>query len=149
MIPAAIIKHNLFGIDIDLRAVQLSALTLFLKAKERNRDAQINDNNLACADVLTLNGNRLNRFIYAMQFRPIYEHLLKKLWERLEDITQLGSLMRLEKEIDAMIDAERARYIREGRQLNLFGDTQKEFEFEAAQEEYWEILSKPINPGIR
>src|SRR5438093_2845596 len=32
-IPQFIIAHNLFGIDIDLRAVQLSALTLYLKAK--------------------------------------------------------------------------------------------------------------------
>ena len=30
-IPASIIANNIYGIDIDLRAVQLSALTLFLK----------------------------------------------------------------------------------------------------------------------
>jgi len=35
-IPAAILEYNLFGIDIDLRAVQLSALTLYLKAKALN-----------------------------------------------------------------------------------------------------------------
>ena len=32
-IPAAILANNLFGIDIDLRAVQLAALALYLKAK--------------------------------------------------------------------------------------------------------------------
>ena len=35
-IPASILANNLFGIDIDLRAVQLSALTLYLKAKGLN-----------------------------------------------------------------------------------------------------------------
>jgi hypothetical protein len=35
-IPAAILAHNLHGIDIDLRAVQLSALTLYLRAKTLN-----------------------------------------------------------------------------------------------------------------
>ncbi len=34
-IPAAILANNLFGIDIDLRAVQLAALALYLKARSR------------------------------------------------------------------------------------------------------------------
>jgi len=147
-IPSAIIKNNLFGIEIDLRAVQLSALTLYLKAKDMNKDARITDSNLACADVLALNGSRLTRFIRAIQFRPIYERLLKKLWERLEEINQLGSLLRLEREIDAMITAERVRFDRKGRQLDLFGAVQKEFEFEAAQNEYWEILATQLLQSI-
>ena len=101
-IPAAIIQHNLFGIDIDLRAVQLSALTLYVKAKRMNKQAVISDHNLACADVLPLDGARLGTFIREMSFRPIYERLIRKLWERLEEINQLGSLLRLEKEIGAM-----------------------------------------------
>src|SRR3990172_5025705 len=32
-VPAAILRHNLYGVDIDLRAVQLAALSLFIKAK--------------------------------------------------------------------------------------------------------------------
>lgn len=40
-IPAAIIANNLHGIDIDLRAVQLSALTLYLKAKTLNPKVQL------------------------------------------------------------------------------------------------------------
>lgn len=55
-IPAAIIANNLFGMDIDPRAVQLSALALLLKARRVNPAAAITDHNLACADVLSLNG---------------------------------------------------------------------------------------------
>ena len=61
-IPAAIIANNLYGIDIDLRAVQLSAMTLYLKAKELNQASRVTDSHLACADVLALNGERLNAF---------------------------------------------------------------------------------------
>jgi hypothetical protein len=139
-IPAAIIQHNLFGIDIDLRAVQLSALTLYFKAKRINKKAQITDHNLACADVLPLNGARLGSFIKEMQFRPIYERLLRKLWSRLEDINQLGSLLRLEAEIEALVAEEKIRYEREGRQLDLFRDVTVDFESEAAREEYWGIM---------
>ena len=61
-IPAAILANNLFGIDIDLRAVQLSALALYLKARswqpaggQRNTQHAIRAN-LACADVRPLDG---------------------------------------------------------------------------------------------
>lgn len=147
-IASAIVKNNLFGIDIDLRAVQLSALTLYLKAKSTNPNASLSDNNLACADVLAINGVRLDKFLSEMQFRPIYERLLRRLWEKLGDITQLGSLLRLESEIGSLIEVERRRFLQEGRQLDMFGKVQQEFEFEAAQEEYWQIMEGQLIQGL-
>ncbi|MDD5368161.1 MAG: N-6 DNA methylase [Anaerolineaceae bacterium] len=143
-IPATIIKHNLFGIDIDLRSVQLSALTLYLKAKSLNKLAQIDDHNLACADVLPFEGQRLGLFIREMQFKPIYERLLRKLWEKLEDINQIGSLLRLESEIQSLIKEEQKKFDQEGRQLDLFRDVTALYESEAAKAEYWEILADQI-----
>ena len=112
-IPAAIIEHNIFGIDIDLRAVQLSALALYLKAKSLNPKAQITGSNLACADVMPLNGARLGTFLREARFtRPVYERLIRALWERLRDVSQVGSLLRLEREMGALIAQEQARYAR-------------------------------------
>ncbi|MCL4487038.1 MAG: BREX-1 system adenine-specific DNA-methyltransferase PglX [Chloroflexi bacterium] len=143
-IPAAIIANNLFGIDIDLRAVQLSALTLYLKAKELDKDAAITDSNLACADVLALNGERLNAFVREMNFnKPAYERMIRALWARLKDINQLGSLLRLEEEIAGLVKQERELYDREGRQPDLFGERAR-FEGEAAQEEYWDIVEAQL-----
>ena len=62
-IPAAIVAHNLHGIDIDLRAVQLSALTLYLKAKTLNPKAMLKESRLACADIHMLDGSRLQEFL--------------------------------------------------------------------------------------
>lgn len=143
-IPAAIIRNNLFGIDIDLRSVQLSALTFYLKAKSINKSAQIDDHNLACADVLPLDGQRLGSFIREMQFKPIYERLLRRLWEKLENVNQVGSLLRLESEVESIIVEERRRFDREGRQLDLFRDVTEQFEGEAAKAEYWEILAEQL-----
>ncbi len=143
-IPAAILAHNLYGIDIDLRAVQLAALTLYLKAKELNKDATLTASNLACADVLALNGERLNAFIREMGFeRPAYERLIRALWARLKDINQLGSLLRLEAEIESLVAEERARFEREGRQPDLLG-LSTPFEDEAASAEYWGIVSAQL-----
>jgi len=144
-IPAAIIKHNLFGIDIDLRAVQLSALALYLKAKSLNPKARITDSNLACADVCPLDGARLGTFLREAHFtRPIYERLIRALWERLRDVNQMGSLLRLEREIGDLIAQERTRY----QKAPLFAGLPGEFEREAAEEEFWDILSMQIIQGL-
>lgn len=144
-IPAAIIANNLFGIDIDLRAVQLSALTLYLKAKALNKNARITDSNLACADVLPLNGARLGTFIKEMRFtRPVYERLIRALWARLQDVNQLGSLLRLEKELGELIEAERARY----QELPLFAGMPGEFEREAAADDFWNIIFVQVIQGL-
>lgn len=148
-IPASIIKNNLFGIDIDLRSIQLSALTLYLKAKSLNPDVQLSEHNLACADILTLDGGKLGAFLREMDFRrPIYERLMRNLWEKLQDIRQLGSLLRLERDLRTLIEAEKERYEREGRQFDMFRDLSEEFEEEAAEERYWEILSRQMIEGL-
>jgi hypothetical protein len=115
-IPAVIVRNNLFGIDIDLRSVQLSALTLYLKARSLNPDATITESNLACADVRFPNGNRLDALVREAGFdRPIYERLVCAAWKRLEKSGVAGSLVRVEAEISELIRYERERYEREGR----------------------------------
>jgi len=144
-ISAAILADNLFGIDIDLRAVQLSALALYLKAKALSPKAQITDSNLACADVLPLDGAKLGAFLREARFtRPIYERLIRALWERLRDVTQLGSLLRLERELGELIAQERAQY----EKAPLFAGLEGEFEREAAEEEFWDIISAQIIQGL-
>lgn len=144
-IPAAIIARNLYGIDIDLRAVQLSALALYLKAKSLNPDAAISDSNLACADVMPLDGARLGAFLREARFsEPIYERLMRKLWDRVRQVNEVGSLLRLERELVALIAEERARYAREP----IFAGLEGEYEAEAAQEEFWGILEAQIIQGL-
>ena len=143
-IPTAILEHNLFGIDIDLRSVQLSALTLYLKAKTLNRAARIRESRLACADVLPLNGPRLETFLREAHFTlPMYERLTRALWTRLWDTGLAGSLVRLEAEISKLIRQERAREAR----LNLgqfFGVTDGDSDPQATEEEFWSIVGDQI-----
>ncbi len=109
-IPAAIIENNIFGIDIDLRAVQLSALTLYLKAKRLNKMAKIRDHNLACADVMPFSTADLGRFIIQMRFsNPIFEKMLRRIREQLGDIQQVGSLLRIERELQSLVEEQRRK----------------------------------------
>nr|WP_233516873.1 BREX-5 system adenine-specific DNA-methyltransferase PglX [Haloferax sp. Atlit-6N] len=53
-IPAKILEHNLYGVDIDLRSCQLSAFNLYLKARtraeEENGDFEMPNVGIVCAD---------------------------------------------------------------------------------------------------
>lgn len=142
-IPAAILEHNLFGIDIDLRAVQLSALTLYLKAKALNPQAVIRQSNLACADIHLLDGKHLLNFLGMMRFtRSIFDRVVRPLWELLKDASQMGSLLRVEQDIAAHIENER-RHISGQAKLQLY-ETQSLFEEEMNEETYRKRLMDQI-----
>ena len=49
-ICSTIFNNNLYGIDIDLRAIQIAAINLFLKAKTYDSNLKITKMNLICAD---------------------------------------------------------------------------------------------------
>ncbi|MCI0695641.1 BREX-1 system adenine-specific DNA-methyltransferase PglX [candidate division KSB1 bacterium] len=148
-IPAAIIRHNLYGIDLDLRAVQLSALTLYLKAKVLNPKAQLVESHLACADIHMLDGDRLKTFLAEAGInRPIYGRILTEMQKRVHDADHLGSLLRLDEEIRALVEKERQRYEREGNILDFFGWSQEQFESEAGRKEFWDILEAQIGQAL-
>ena len=143
-IPASILKNNIFGIDIDLRAAQLSALSLYLRAKRKNKSAEIANHNLACADVLPFSTKDLAKFIIEMKFsNPIFEKMLRGIREQLEDINQLGSLMRVEKEIHDIVDDERKKHLRYRQNKMVetsLAMTLPGMEESLSEAEYYEIL---------
>ena len=148
-IPASVVANNLHGIDIDLRAVQLSALTLYLKAKTLNPRAKLTESRLACAGVHMLDGERLKIFIEDSGLQsPIYRRTLAALREKLQNSEQLGSLLRLEEEIRSVIEKEKDRYEREGRQLDMFGWSAEQFDTEAGRGEFWGVLEAQIGHAL-
>ena len=100
-IPASILANNLFGIDIDLRAVQLAALALYLKAKAKNKLAILNESNLACADVTIFRGKHLSAIANEMPMpKGFTGELLAKFRDSLEEASLMGSLVRLERHVE-------------------------------------------------
>ena len=144
-IPASIVANNLFGIDIDLRAIQLSALTLYLKAKSLNKDAVLTDHNLVSADVLPFRQRDLDAFLAEMKFElPIYERILKALWPKLAEVSDLGSLARLEQDVAEAVQQERGRRAKTERELPLLVGLMDGDSPAAAADEQWEIIENQI-----
>jgi Eco57I restriction-modification methylase len=148
-IPAAILEHNLFGIDIDMRATQLAALTLYVKAKRMNRSAQLLVHNLACADVLPFSTTDLGRFLVEMRFtNPIFEKMLRRIREQLADIQQVGSLLRIERELRSLVDEQRRKDTQ--KRLSKYGDGSNQLglldadEQAAMEAEYYGLLEAQL-----
>ncbi|MCG2778950.1 MAG: BREX-1 system adenine-specific DNA-methyltransferase PglX [Desulfobacterales bacterium] len=145
-IPTNIIANNIYGIDIDLRAVQLSALTLLLKARTLNKECTFSDRNLACANVEAITGGKLEAFISRSKFsHPIYERILRAMALSLKDSEQLGSLLRLEITLEYLIAEERKKEdANKQLQLSFPGVTQEQFATREGVQEFFDILHEHI-----
>ncbi|GAG83666.1 unnamed protein product, partial [marine sediment metagenome] len=103
-IPEYILKYNLHGIDIDLRSIQLSALGLWMKAKTKNPDIRIGQINLVSADAVMVDGDRLNEFLDEFREDEVAKELVKTIWRGLHNVRELGSLLKVEEQIDEAVE---------------------------------------------
>jgi len=115
-VPALILEHNLYGTDIDARAVQIAALALYLKGcAVAGPDFRPRRLNLVPADVrLPQDGARqalLERFRDDQQAREA----LAGIWEELRDAPLLGSLLHPERPLERALGRRRTQS-----QLGLF-----------------------------
>lgn len=114
-IPAAILEHNLFGIDIDPRAIQIASLALLLTAKEAALqygfsplDVRIRRTNLVVANAVNLGQERLRALVEKVGQRndsgPIRERLFAAVWDNLQHVGELGSLIQVRESVVQVLD---------------------------------------------
>ena len=149
-IPGAIIENNLHGIDIDLRAVQLSALALFLKARGENPKSYFSDRNLLCANVEAITGGSLEKFVESAKLEnPVHERILVMLAQKLRDSDNLGTLLRIEEELKTLIFEERSRARITGqRTLGFEGMKEDFFEDSESLERFFGTLEENIQEKL-
>lgn len=96
-----ILVHNLHGIDIDPRAVQLAASALFLKAQECAPGVQLGKINLVASDLglanLATNDPSIKRFKEALIGEGLDPEPVEQLIESLKGANYLGSLLQIDK----------------------------------------------------
>lgn len=130
-IPVLILKRNLHGIDIDLRAAQIAALALWLRAQRsftslkipaRQRPRALQPQ-IVCAEPMPGEYDLLGEFLRDLQ-PAILGNLVREIWERMEGVDEIGSLLKIEQEIRSAIQKARKAWLSmpEGVQLSLFGE---------------------------
>lgn len=105
-IPYKILENNIHGIDIDLRAVQLTGLILFIKTKTYLKENGYDTNtkgklsvNLVCADSILLNGSRLEDLKEKHKNNETVLKMVEIIYEEFEDVKLKGSLIQPEKKL--------------------------------------------------
>ncbi|MGA1871790.1 MAG: BREX-1 system adenine-specific DNA-methyltransferase PglX [bacterium] len=95
-IPELIIHHNLHGIDLDDRAVQLAQLGLYIKVKRRKRSAKIDHFNVVSSDFFLPEYEKVKHlFDNGGKIEPELEKIIVELWGDLQQAYKFGSLLRL------------------------------------------------------
>lgn len=108
-IPALIIANNLYGIDIDSRAIQIAGLALWLRGQRYWNDANVNQgdrptikcSNLICAEPLNFETSQLMQYKSKLPFGQsnILAELLNVIAEKMALAGEMGILLKLEKDI--------------------------------------------------
>ncbi len=100
-ICAAILENNLYGVDIDGRAVQIAALNLLMKAKEKAPEFVPRRVNLVATNIHLADGkDQLAEFLHKYPEDEPLRPALKAVLEALPHVSELGSLLRVEEPVD-------------------------------------------------
>lgn len=113
-ICASILENNLYGIDIDERAVQIAALALYMKAKEKAPDFVPRRVNLVATNIRLPKGEKyleeflgtLERGSVILEFRSAFESIFRAL----SSAAELGSLVQIEERFAEALDAIRREH---------------------------------------
>ncbi len=105
-VPRLIVEHNIHGIDIDPRAVQIAGLSLWLRA-QRSWHGQglkpadrpvIQRSNIVCAEPMPGDKAALQEFVATLEPKLLGE-LVTTIFEKMELAGEAGSLLKIEEEI--------------------------------------------------
>jgi SAM-dependent methyltransferase len=110
-ICASIFEHNLFGIDIDERAVQIAAFALVMRAKEQAPDFVPSRVNLVATNIrLPAAKEHLDAFLRKHPEDAALRPALIAIFEGLAHADELGSLLQLEEPVEKELRVLKAKY---------------------------------------
>jgi hypothetical protein len=116
-VPSLILRHNLHGIDIDLRAAQIAALALWLRTQRAYREQRlkmaerpvITRTNIVCAEAMPGESEMLEEFAREVQ-PPLVGHLMREVTAKMELAGEAGSLLKIEEDIRDAVEEAKKRW---------------------------------------
>lgn len=146
-IAKSIIENNIYGIDIDLRAIQLSALSLYLKAKTKNKNVKLDKYNLTHTDIPIFDDKTIKEFVDQLTTKhSVTKKLLKEILPQLNKAYYLGSLLKIEEVVDSFVEREEVS-IKKELPPDLFGfykEGQTELDLYTEKKIIWEDVKEEI-----
>lgn len=138
-VPRLILEKNIFGCEIDPRALQLAALSLWLRAQKSyaqmgipaGERPLIKRSNLVLAEAMPGNKRLLKGLMEELE-APM-QRLITKIWDKMKFVGEAGLLYKMENEIEAEIDYLRKNWakVNQYRYANLFSTDEERARIEA------------------
>src|SRR5262249_30898278 len=105
-IPLLVLRHNLHGVDIDARAVQIAGLALWLRAQASYQRLglrpaerpQLPGANLGVAEPMPGERDLLDQFVSRLK-PPLIGGLVKLVFTKLQLAGEAGTLLKIEEEL--------------------------------------------------
>ena len=124
-VPKLILENNIFGCEIDPRALQLAALSLWLRAQKSysqmnipaNERPLIKRSNLVLAEAMPGNKRLLNGLMEELD-KPL-QNLIRKIWDKMKFVGEAGLLFKMEKEIESDIEILRKNWSKVNKQSSV------------------------------
>lgn len=142
-IPRLILENNIFGCEIDPRALQIAALSLWLRAQksyseiglQANERPLIKRSNLILAEAMPGNKRLLKELMQELD-KPM-QKLLAKIWDKMKFAGEAGLLYKMEQEIEEDIEYLRKNWskINQAKSGSLFESDEERLKREKINEQ--------------
>lgn len=140
-IPELIIKNNIHGVDLDIRAIQLAQLGLFIKAKSKRRSIKTLEFNVVSSDFYLPNYSDVKYIFESGISNQEQKEMVKQIWGDLQNAYMFGSLIRIEEKLNDRLDG--LFKTQKGNQLDMFTGIEVG-EFSKFKDEFFKNLEKAV-----
>lgn len=169
-IPRLIIEHNIHGIDIDPRAVQIAGLSLWLRSQRSwqrqglkpQERPQIKRANVVCAEPMPGEQELLDEFIAAQLSdtpeQRLIAQLVRRVFEAMKLAGEAGTLLQIERDIQDDIREAKEQWLSRPKSeqlmlINLDADQPKQQELalnvgDISDERFWATVEDAIYDAL-
>ena len=141
-IPKLIIEHNLHGVDLDDRAIQLAQLGLYIKAKRKKRTVKIEHFNVVSSDFFLPHYDEVQSiFEDHANLDSKQKEIIRDIWNDLHQAYKFGSLIRLEEKLSFHLHGLKQQFDR--LQLRIF-DENTLANYEQFRDNFFTNLQKAV-----
>ncbi len=104
-IPKLILEHNLHGIDLDDRAIQIAQLGLYIKAKKRRANLNALSFSVVSSDFFLPSYSEVAHIFETSKLDTTQKRLVEEIWGDLQQAYKFGSLIKIGEKLKAKIEA--------------------------------------------
>ena len=150
LVPKLILENNIHGAEIDPRALQIAALSLWLRAQQswsklgvsREERPTIERSHLVLAEPMP--GNKKLLKLLTEQLDKPMQKLLLKIWEKMQYVGEAGLLIKMEQEIANEIEELKKNWskVNAVKSAGLFDSEEKKAEIDAANRTKVQLAKK-------